>query len=168
MDISMSGLGGIEATRRIKKEFPSVKVLVLSMFDDESYLRQVLEAGGTGYMLKKAADTELLSAIRAVSRGEVFLYPSLTKALVEELFHKRPSEREHEKEGFERLSEREREVLRLIALGHTNQQVADMLFLSVKTVETYKARLVEKLKLRGRADLVRYAMEKGLLTEESR
>lgn len=166
LDISMPGLGGLEAIQQIKRELPSTKILVLTMYDDESYLDQVLRSGGSGYVLKKAADTELLSAIYAVSRGEVFLYPSLTRVLVDRMLAtdqraRGTSQVDHEAES---LSPREREVLRLVARGYTNRQMADALFLSVKTVETYKARLMAKLELRSRADLVRYAMKKGLLT----
>jgi len=160
MDIGMPGVSGIDATARIKRDLPAVKVLILSMHDDRGYLRQVLRAGASGYVLKKAADTELLAAIRAAARGEVFLDPALAKALVEEVMEPQAMGRETPP-----LSDRERDVLRLIAHGHTNQQVADRLCISVKSVETYKARLMEKLGLRGRAELVRYALQHGLLKE---
>ncbi len=160
MDIGMPGVSGIDATARIKHDLPAAKVLILSMHDDRGYLRQVLRAGASGYVLKKAADTELLAAIRAAARGEVFLDPALAKALVDEVV-------EPKRAGSEipALSDREREVLRLIAHGHTNQQVADRLCISVKSVETYKARLMEKLGLKGRAELVRYALQRGLLRD---
>lgn len=160
MDIGMPGVNGIDATARIKRELPTTKVLILSMHDDRGYLRQVLRAGASGYVLKKAADTELLAAIRAAARGEVFLDPGLAKALVEEVMEPAPAGRETPV-----LSDREREVLRLLARGHTNQQVADRLCVSVKSVETYKARLMEKLGLRGRAELVRYALQHGFLKD---
>ena len=160
MDIGMPGVSGIDATARIKRDWPGAKVLILSMHDDRGYLRQVLRAGASGYVLKKAADTELLAAIRAAARGDVFLDPSLAKALVEEVVEPRAAGTE-----APALSDREREVLRLIAHGHTNQQVADRLCISVKSVETYKARLTEKLGLKGRAELVRYALQHGLLKE---
>jgi DNA-binding NarL/FixJ family response regulator len=160
MDIGMPGVSGIDATARIKRDLPVVKVLILSMHDDRGYLRQVLRAGASGYVLKKAADTELLAAIRAAARGEVFLDPALAKALVDEIIEpKLPGGK------TPALSERERDVLRLIARGHTNRQVADRLCISVKSVETYKARLMEKLGLRGRAELVRYALQQGLLKD---
>ncbi len=160
MDISMPGVGGIEATARIKRDLPGTKVLILSMHDDRGYLRQVLRAGASGYVLKKAADTELLAAIRAAARGEVFLDPALAKALVDEVMEPKAAGGEPPA-----LSEREREVLRLLAHGHTNQQVADRLCISVKSVETYKARLMEKLGLKGRAELVRHALQHGLLKD---
>jgi two-component system, NarL family, response regulator NreC len=160
MDIGMPGVGGIDATARIRRELPATKVLILSMHDDQGYLRQALRAGASGYVLKKAADTELLAAIRAAARGEVFLDPSLAKGLVEDVVLPKAQERESPT-----LSEREREVLRLLARGHTNQQVADRLCIGVKSVETYKARLMDKLGLKGRAELVRYALKHGLLKD---
>lgn len=167
LDITMPGTGGLPAIRQIKKASPASKILILSMHDDESYLREALRAGASGYALKKAADTELLSAIRAVSRGEIFLDPSLTKILVTELIGNARKQREDETaKEVHRLSDRETEVLRLLAQGYTSQQVADMLFVSLKTVETYKARIMNKLGLRSRAQLVRYALQVGLLSSE--
>lgn len=160
MDIGMPGVSGIDATARIKRDLPGTKVLILSMHDDRGYLRQVLRVGASGYVLKKAADTELLAAIRAAARGEVFLDPTLAKALVDEVMEPKAAGGE-----APALSDREREVLRLLAHGHTNQQVADRLCISVKSVETYKARLMEKLGLKGRAELVRHALQHGLLKD---
>ena len=164
LDLTMPGLGGLSALGIIRGKAPGTKVLVLTMHDDEGYLRQVLEAGGSGYVVKKAADMELLSAIRAVRRGEIYVHSSLTKALVEGAFDRRGEGEAGTLDRFEDLSEREKEVLHLLARGYTNQQIADALFLSVKTIETYRARLMEKLKLRTRAELVHYALKKGLLT----
>lgn len=163
MDVAMAGEGGLDATRKIKQQAPDIKVLVLSMYDDESYLRRALEAGASGYALKRAADTELLSAIRAVARDEIYLHPALTRVLVGGLLQRDGASAAARPEA-PRLSEREVEVLRLVALGHTNQEIADTLYLSVKTVESYKGRLMEKLGLRGRAALVRYAVDAGLVT----
>jgi len=160
MDIGMPGVSGIDATARIRRELPATKVLILSMHDDQGYLRQALRAGASGYVLKKAADTELLAAIRAAARGEVFLDPSLAKGFVEDVVLPKAQEPD-----IPMLSDREREVLRLLARGHTNQQVADRLCIGVKSVETYKARLMEKLGLKGRAELVRYALTHGLLKD---
>jgi len=163
MDLTMPGIGGLEATGRIKDESPGIKVLVLTMHDDPSYLRQLLKAGASGYVVKKSADVDLLSAIRAAHRGEVFLDSSLAGGLVDEVI--RPAGPRRPRDAYETLSDREREVLKWVARGHTNQEIAEKLFLSVKTIETYRARLVEKLGLRGRAALVRFAMERGLLQQ---
>ena len=169
LDLKMPGLGGAEALGRIRAAHPGAKVLVLTMYDDESYLWRVFDAGASGYVLKRAADVELLSAIRAVHEGGVYLDPSLGRGIVEGYLAARPApvERPAGKGNAEGLSDREREVLRLLAYGYTNQQIAEKLFLSVKTVEGYKARIVEKLGLRGRAALTRYAMENSLLSDEA-
>lgn len=164
MDISMPILTGLEATKEIKKRNPAVKVLVLTVHEDESYLHRMLRAGASGYVPKKAADTELLAAIRATHQGEHFIHSSMTAGLVSELRHKEMVGVDKQNPGG--LSKREGEVLRLLAMGHTNQQIADKLFLSVRTVETYKARLKDKLGLQGRAELVRYAMRRGFLDTE--
>ena len=167
LDRSMPGIGGLDVLRRVKRVMPTTHVLVLSMHDDESYLREALRAGASGYTLKKAADTELISAIRAVVRGEVFLHPSLTKVLVGDLLERGAGRQEHVESDYDALSEREREVLRLVALGHTSQHIADTLFISLKTVETYKARAMTKLGLKNRAELVRFALRHGLLEPDS-
>jgi two-component system response regulator NreC len=168
MDVTMEGTSGLVATQQIREALPQTKVLVLTMHDNEEYLRQMLEAGATGYVLKQAVDTELAVAIRAVQRGEVYLYSSFTKVLLSELAQDEWSpDRQGHRDSYERLSQREREVLRLVALGYTNQQIADQLYLSVKTVETYRARVMEKLELKSRSALVRYALRRGLLDEES-
>jgi two-component system, NarL family, response regulator NreC len=153
---------GLEAILHIKARRPEARVLVLTMHDDESYLRAVLEAGGAGYVLKRAAGTELLSAIRAVWRGGAYLHPEHARLLLGGT-PPTPPNPEAGDASYELLSPREQQVLRLIALGHTNLQVADWLGLSVKTVETYKSRLMTKLGLAGRAALVRYALQQGLL-----
>jgi two-component system response regulator NreC len=153
---------GLEAIRRIKIGRPEARILALTMHDDEGYLRAVLEAGGAGYVLKRAADTELLSAIRAVWRGGTYLHPEHARLLLGGSAYT-PNGEQAADGSYELLSPREQQVLRLIALGHTNLQVADRLGLSVKTVETYKSRLMTKLGLTGRAALVRYALQRGLL-----
>lgn len=164
MDISMPILTGLEATKEIKKRNPAVKVLVLTVHEDESYLHRMLRAGASGYIPKKAADTELLAAIRATYQGEHFIHSSMTAGLVSEMRLKEMVG--GDEQNPDGLSKREGEVLRLLAMGHTNQQIADKLFLSVRTVETYKARLKDKLGLQGRAELVRYAMLNGFLDTE--
>jgi two-component system response regulator NreC len=167
MDITMKGVNGMVATREIRSRLPQTKVLVLTMHENEEYLRQMLEAGATGYVLKQAVDTELAVAIRAVQRGEIFLYSSFTKVLLGDLVQSgEKNVAGSQPDSHELLSEREQEVLRLVALGYTNRQVADQLFLAVKTVETYRARLMEKLNLGSRSALVRYALRQGLLDDE--
>ena len=166
MDINMPKLSGLEATREIKKQNPDIKILVLTMYEDESYLYQLLGAGADSYVPKKAADTELLAAIRATHQGEHFIHSSMTKRLVNEARERQPIKRV-ESQDNDVLSKREKTVLQLLAMGHTNQQIADKLYLSVKTVESYKARIKEKLGLQGRAELVRYAIDMGLLDIEA-
>lgn len=151
MDITMRGTDGLAATREIVKRIPQTKVLILTMHDSEEYLRQTLEAGATGYVLKQAADTELAVAIRAVQWGEIYLYPAFTRVLLRDLTPNRDTDGQAQRDSYELLSPREKEVLRMVALGHTNRKIADQLFLSVKTIETYRARVMEKLNLRTRA-----------------
>lgn len=163
LDLNMPHCNGLEALAQLRQQTPDSRVLILTMHDDAQYLRQALAAGSAGYILKQAADTELLSAIRTVYNGGVFLHPAHTKVLLEDTLGQTPAPADN---ALAQLSEREQEVLRLIALGHSNKEIANMLYLSVKTVETYKARLMEKLALRTRAALVRFALKHGLLDEE--
>ncbi len=162
MDLRMKGLDGIEATRAVRSLPNPPRVLVLSMYDDPAFMDQALAAGASGYALKRDADTELLSAIRAVARGESYLAPSLTTVMLRRLSGAEPADR-----PTSDLSRREVEVLRQLALGYTNRQIADNLSISVKTVETYKARLLEKLGVQGRAGLVRYALAHGILAPDT-
>jgi DNA-binding NarL/FixJ family response regulator len=168
MDLTMTGGGGIKAIERMRRECPQVRVLVLTMHDDLAYLRSALAAGGAGYVVKKAADSELLSAIRAVYRGHMFVDLASGGNLAQDPLSNSAT-RDAARQGGARsfLSQREQEVLVMLAQGHTNQQIADRLHLSVKTVETYRSRIAEKLELRGRADLVRYALEIGILGPEA-
>lgn len=166
LDITMPNMGGIDALRTIKEKIPSIFILILTMHENEAYLLEALKAGASGYILKKAADNELMSAIRAVYNGEVFIPSSLTRFVVEEMVSGGVSREESVDNGQEQLSPRELEVLTLIAQGYTNQQIADRLYLSVKTVETYKARVMEKLSLGSRVELVRYALQHGLLSKD--
>jgi len=163
LDLSMPRLGGLSASRLIAAKAPETQVLVLTMYDDPAYLRQALAAGCAGYLVKKAADIELVAAIRAVRRGEIYVHSSLTSALVEMAIDPRVGRKAAAGGRLESLSQREQEVLTLLARGYTNQQAADALCVSVKTAETYRARLQEKLGLRTRAELVRYALDHGLL-----
>ena len=167
LDLSMPGLGGVDVIRNIKASMPNVTILVLTMYEDEGHFNQALKAGASGYIPKKAADTDLITAIRAVNRGEVFIYSSFGKAIVKRMIYSESPNKEEEFDIYQRLSQREQEVLKLVAQGFTNQQIADQLYLSVKTVETYKARIMEKLSLRGRAELVRFALQRGLLAQEA-
>jgi DNA-binding NarL/FixJ family response regulator len=160
MDISMPGLGGAKATEQLKRAHPQLQVLALTMHEDKGYLRQILEAGAAGYVLKRAAAEELVRAIRTVADGGVYLDPALAGKVVGNFVRK--SGAKEPALGTD-LSGREEEVVRLIAQGYSNKEIAARLSLSVKTVETYKARSLEKLGLHGRADLVRYALQRGWL-----
>jgi len=164
LDLSMAGLGGLETLPLIRKLQPSIHILILTMHDDESYLRQALRDGASGYLLKRAADTELLSAIRAVMRGEIYVHPSMTHYLIDNL---RPSSAHDPATPWDMLSERERDVLLRVARGHTSAKIADQLNLSPKTVETYRARGMEKLGLRSRAALVQFVLAHGLLSNDT-
>lgn len=163
-DLSMPG-GGLEAIRGITALGLKSRVLVLTVHAEERYLLPVLEAGGSGYVRKSSAHTDLLNAIRTVARGEVFLDPGATKTLLRGYLGRVHSG--EELDLGEVLSEREREVVKLTAEGHTAQQAADMLSLSPKTVETYRHRAMQKLGLANRAELVQYALRAGLLVDES-
>ena len=165
MDITMTGMDGLAATRAIRKATPKSKVLVMTVHESVEYLRQTLDAGATGYVLKKAANTELAVAIRAVHRGEIFLYPSFTRVLLGDMAQDRERSTMSQREGGEPLSQRETQVLCLIAQGYTSRQIADQLFLSTRTIETYRARIMEKLNLKSRVALVRYALQHGLLEQ---
>jgi two-component system, NarL family, response regulator NreC len=159
MDVVLPGASGIEATAAVLKEAPDAKVLVLSMQDDPRYVREAFSAGASGYVLKEAADAELVDAIREVAAGGRYVHPELGARLVS------AEADERAKADADPLSDREREVLRLLALGHTNQEIAKMLYLSVRTVETHRAHIMQKLTLQTRAELVRHAIDQGLLEE---
>jgi two-component system response regulator NreC len=161
MDIEMPGMNGIEATRRIKADAPAAAVLALTMYEDDQYFFEMLRAGASGYVPKRAAPDELVSAIRAVSRGEVFLYPSLAGRLVQDYLRRGPAG-EGEPPGDE-LTPREQEVLTLIAQGFSNNEIADQLVISAKTVDRHRENIMRKLNLHNRVDLVKYALRKGLI-----
>jgi DNA-binding NarL/FixJ family response regulator len=161
LDITMPRLSGLEACPRLKEISPGVKVLVLTMHEDEGYLQRLLRAGADGFVLKRSAHTQLVEAVRAVARGEVYVDPAVAALFVTSYLSPRKARGGPE----EALSARELEVLKLVARGYTNRQIAERLFLSVKTVETYRARAMEKLGLATRAEVVRYALERGLLEE---
>ena len=157
LDVMMPDQSGIDVIPQLLKEHPETKVLVLSMQDDPRYVREAFEVGASGYVLKEAADTELVTAIREVARGGRYVHPELGARLVAaETAERRRAEEDP-------LSDREREVLRLLALGHTNQEIAKELYISVRTAETHRAHIMQKLRLSSRAELVRYALAEGLL-----
>jgi two-component system response regulator NreC len=159
MDVVMPGKSGIDGLPALLQAVPQTKVLILSMQDDPHYVREAFEAGALGYILKEAADSEVVAAVRAVAAGERYVHPALGARLV-------AAEAEERRKALDDpLSEREREVLRLLALGHTNQEIAKMLFISVRTAETHRAHIMQKLNLKSRAELVRYALAEGLLEE---
>ena len=160
MDVMMPGKSGIEGMPALMQAVPDVKVLILSMQDDPRYVQEAFDAGASGYVLKEAADTEVVAAVRAVAGGERYVHPALGARLVE------AAAAERKRAEVDPLSEREREVLRLLALGHTNQEIAKMLYISVRTAETHRAHIMQKLGLSSRAELVRYALSEGLLDEE--
>jgi two-component system response regulator NreC len=160
LDVVMPGESGIDALPRLLHEAPDAKVLILSMQDDPSYVRQAFAAGASGYVLKEAADTEVVAAIREVARGGRYVHPELGARLIaSEVDERRRADEDP-------LSDREREVLRLLALGHTNQEIAKQLYISVRTAETHRAHIMQKLRLSRRAELVRYALAHGLLEED--
>lgn len=164
LDLSMPGLNGMEALPALRKVAPDARILILTMHDDEGYLRQTLQKGASGYVLKKAADGELLNAVQAVMRGELYIHPAMTRALLGNLVAPEGGVPGGATDDpWATLSEREDEVLRLVARGHTNAEIAKQLSLSVKTVETYRARGMEKLGLRTRAQLLQVALGRGLL-----
>lgn len=165
MDISMPGLDGLEATRQIRAAGLGTGVLILTVHAQERYLFPVLRAGASGYLNKTAADTELVQAVRTVASGGAFLRPADTRRLLEDFVAGVQSG--EERDSYDRLSDREREVLKLVAVGHTAREIAEQLNISPKSVETYRARIMEKLELSTRADLVRYALRRGLLTGEA-
>ncbi|HEY0153205.1 MAG TPA: response regulator transcription factor [Longimicrobium sp.] len=163
MDLSMPGMGGLEAVRQIAALDQGARVLVLTMHGEEEHLLPVLEAGGSGYVTKKSADEELIEAIHTVARGDVFLYPSGAKLLLRGLKAKAEP---GEDDPLDRLTEREREVLSYTVEGFSSSEIGKKLFISPKTVDTYRARIMEKLNLRHRSELVRFALRKGLLKAE--
>jgi two-component system response regulator NreC len=160
MDISMPEVNGIQATAQLRRDCPDAKILALSVHEDTSYLRELLEAGASGYVLKRTAAAGLIQAIRAVAAGGTYLDPAVAGAVVSRFVRQRAPAVDA---ASDELSEREAEVVQLVAFGHTNKEIATRMGISVKTVETYKARAMEKLGLQSRAALVRYAVGRGWL-----
>jgi len=161
MDISMPNMNGIEATKYIKRKWPEVNVLILTMHDDEIFLFNIVNAGGSGYLLKQVADTNLIYAIEEVSKGEIFIMPNITKILVKDYLER--IKNKDELKNLASLTKREEEILAMIAHGHTNQSIADKFFISIRTVETHRAHIMEKLRIKTRVELVNYARRKHLI-----
>lgn len=161
MDIAMPGLGGLEATLELKKQAPDVKILILTQHENREYLSRFLRAGVSGYVLKRAAGTDLVAAIRAVHQGGTFLHPDMAPAVVEGyLGGMRPSA---EDDPYESLTDREKQVLKLVAEGKTNKEIADILDISVKTAMGHRANLMQKLGMHNRAELVKFALQRGIV-----
>lgn len=165
MDLSMPhGKGGLAATAELKKQLPDTSVLILTMHDDEEYLFRAIHAGAAGYILKSAPHEELITAIQSIAAGNAYLNPMATKRLMGEYLDKLKNGTEVN--TFEALSDREKEVMEWVAKGYSNKEIAELLFVSVKTVESHKSNLMEKLGIRSRPELVKYALKKGLLNFE--
>lgn len=164
MDISMPSMGGIEATRQILKENPTARIVILSRHNNLSYARSLLGAGASGYVPKKAVSTELATAIRTVHAGDVFLHPSIARAVAEDYIQLAQSQ--HKIGAYERLTEREKEILMLIAEGHSSHQIADELYLTVKTVLNHRRNIMEKLGVDNPAQLIKYAIKMGLVDDD--
>jgi two-component system response regulator NreC len=166
LDLTMPRVGGMKALQEMARDCRETRVLVLTMHDDPAYLRSALAAGASGYLLKRAVDAELIAAIRAVHRGGIFVDPRLANVLVQDVLAKKST-----KAGPTRpvniLSQRELQVLTLVARGYTSAEIAKQIFVGVKTIETYRSRLAEKLGLRTRRDVIRFAVQMGLLTPEA-
>ncbi len=162
MDMAMPIMGGLEATRRIRKEFPRTRVLILTQYDDKEYVFPVIQAGASGFISKAAASSELAPGIRSVYRGDSYLSPSVAKLLVEG--YQRGVGGHISQDPYDQLTDRERDVLKLVAEGYTTQEIADLLVITPKTVEGHKTNLMAKLGIHNRIDLVKYALRKGIIT----
>ncbi len=161
MDITMPDINGIEATRQIKRLLPDIRVLMLTMHEHDEYVFQALQAGASGYMLKEAADTELITALRVIKSGQFYLSPTAQSVVVGDYLQRvRTGE---ERDSYSSLTEREREILKLVAEGYTNNQIAERLIISPKTVDTHRTHIMDKLNMHSRAELIKYAMRRGLL-----
>lgn len=166
MDISMPGMNGLDGIRRVKASVPDTQVVVLTMHEDQRYFFQALEAGASGYVIKGAAPIELLTAIRAVRRGQAYFCPSLAKQMLNDYLRRADAGSEKEKDALGKLSDREKEVLKYIAEGKTGREIAATLYLSPNTVERHRANIMDKLGLHNRAELIKFAIRKGLVTLE--
>ena len=162
MDIAMPVMGGLEATRRIHKESPRTRILVLTQHDDKEYVLPVIESGASGFVSKAAASSELVSAIRAVYRGDSYLTPTVAKLLV--VNYQRAAGKQTTQDPYDQLTERERDVLKLLVEGHSTKEIADILVITPKTVEGHKTNLMAKLGIHNRIELVKYALRKGIIS----
>jgi DNA-binding NarL/FixJ family response regulator len=162
IDIAMPNMNGLEATRHIRKEFPRVKVLVLTQYDDKEHVFWAIESGASGFINKTAASSELVSGIRSVYRGDSFLSPSAARILVED--YQQEASIRKEQDPYKQLTDREREILKLLAEGYNTREIANMLVISNKTVEGHKTNLMSKLDIHNRTNLVKYALRKGIIT----
>jgi len=166
MDISMPCLNGLEATRQLKKHFPEIKILILTMHANEEYVFQTLQAGAEGYLVKKAAPSELVLAIREVHQDNFFLSPTISRTVIDE-YIRRADEINGEGDALKNLTARETEVLQLIAEGRKNREIAELLFISIKTVETHRAHIMDKLDIHSTAELTQYAISKGIISSDA-
>ncbi|UCG77919.1 MAG: response regulator transcription factor [Nitrospirota bacterium] len=165
MDISMPGLGGLEATLEIRKRYPDVRIIVLTQYDDKEYISRFLKAGASGYVIKKAAGNELISAIRAVNKGELYLHPSITAEVVSGYIGGSTSEETDD--PYERLTGREKQILKLLAEGNSHKQIATVLDISIKTVIAHQTNISDKLDRRSKAELIKFAIQQGIIKIES-
>jgi two-component system, NarL family, response regulator NreC len=159
LDLSMPDLDGISVTRKIKPQFPELKILILTLHEDEALLKEAIKAGAAGYILKRAAEAELISAIRVILRGDIYVDPAMLRGLIEES----PQPQVNQEEQNEPLTPRETEVLKLIVEGCTNRQIGQELNISIRTVEGHRANIADKLGIHSRVELVRYARQHGLI-----
>ena len=164
MDVQMPETNGIDATRQIKAVSPETAVLTLSMYENEQYFLEMLKAGASGYVPKRAAPDELVNAIRTVYAGDVFLHPSMAGMLVQNYLGNQSDEPDTEEDDLEKLTPREREVLIQIAKGHANSEIAENLYISVKTVDRHRENMMQKLNIHGRIELVKFAIKNGLIS----
>ncbi len=162
MDITMPVMNGLEATKLIRQQSPEVRILVLTMHESDDYFFKILEAGASGYFVKGGSSSELVSALRAVQQGDVFIYPTMAKKLLRDYLQLVKAGQNEE--SYDGLTNREREVLKLIAEGNTNQEIADLIVLSVTTIQTHRARIMAKLGLHSRTELIKYAIRRGFIT----
>lgn len=160
MDVAMPRLGGLEATVEIIKNDPSVKILVMTQYDDKEYILRFLKAGVSGYLLKKAVGTDLISAINAIMAGETYLYPAIASKVVDSFLGKEPLSAQ---DSYDLLTDREKQVLKLVAEGHTHKEIAEMLSISPKTVIVHQTNLCEKLGLSNKSDIIKFAFSKAII-----